>query len=277
MYDLTRANWGARPTKYTRLDWARVRHLILHYPGELGAFGTDQAAIARAMRRWQDFHIDTRRWTDIAYNVAVDQAGRVWEGRGFDRRDGATSGMGGVSFSVLAILGNNEQPSDAMKAGILRVFAEANRRTPAAARSIHSRFVSTSCPGDALRRWGNAGFPAPATPQPDVPAPAPKPATTEAPAFPLAAGCHSHGRDAYFGPRYPLKNARSVSGYYTHREDLRAWQQRMADRKWRITPDGYYGDETERVVRAFQREKGLSVDGVIGAATWAAAWTSPVT
>lgn len=34
--------------------------------------------------------------------------------------------------------------------------------------------------------------------------------------------------------------------------------------------DGSFGAETENAVRAFQRDKGLTVDGVIGAATWAA-------
>lgn len=109
---------------------------------------------------------------------------------------------------------------------------------------------------------------APATPANATPATT-APSVT-APAFPLPAG-------SYFGPRYPLSNTRSVSGYYSHREDLRRWQQRMADRGWKITADGYYGDETERVATAFQRQKGLQVDGLIGPATWAAAWTAPVT
>ena len=35
-------------------------------------------------------------------------------------------------------------------------------------------------------------------------------------------------------------------------------------------PDGEYGPATENAVRAFQRSKGLSADGVISADTWAA-------
>ena len=38
-----------------------------------------------------------------------------------------------------------------------------------------------------------------------------------------------------------------------------------------------YGPDTKRVATGFQREKGLSVDGLIGPDTWAAAWTTPVT
>lgn len=285
-FDFTRAQWGARPASYAnRLDWAKVRHLIVHYPGTSGTIGTDVEAIARRLRGWQDYHMDGRGWSDIAYNAAVDQLGRVWELRGLDRRDGATAGMGGVSMSVLAIVANTEAPTPALLAGLLRVLDEGARRQSLARRGWHSMFASTSCPGDPLRAWGRAGFPAP-IPEADplvvtiptpAPTPAPAPATLTPPDWPLDNGCHGHGARAYFGPRYPLSQARSVSGYYTHREDLRVWQRRMRERGWRIAPGGLYGDETKRVARLFQAEKGLAVDGLIGRDTWNAAWTSPVT
>lgn len=93
----------------------------------------------------------------------------------------------------------------------------------------------------------------------------PKPA---APAFPLPRG-------SYFGPK--SGPAKSVSGYVSHRADLKRWQQRMKDRGWAIAVDGLYGKKTADVAKAFQRQKGLTPDGLIGASTWAAAWTSPVT
>ncbi|MYR35751.1 hypothetical protein GTW20_26710 [Nocardiopsis alba] len=51
----------------------------------------------------------------------------------------------------------------------------------------------------------------------------------------------------------------------------------MRARGWTISVDGLYGPQTDGVARSFQREKGLKVDGKIGAATWRAAWESPVT
>lgn len=100
-----------------------------------------------------------------------------------------------------------------------------------------------------------------------VPAPRP-PAGRTAPPYPLPSG-------HYFGPKSgPVS---SVSGYYSHRSHLRRWQQRMNDRGWTITADGLYGPRTKAVAIAFQREKGLAVDGLIGPATWDAAWTAPVT
>ena len=97
--------------------------------------------------------------------------------------------------------------------------------------------------------------------------PAPKPAA-KAPKFPLPKG-------HYFGPK--SGPASSVSGYYSHRADLKKWQAQMRKRGWSITADGLYGPATAKVARQFQKEKGLGVDGLIGAKTWAAAWTEKVT
>jgi hypothetical protein len=107
----------------------------------------------------------------------------------------------------------------------------------------------------------------------DEPRVPPKPApggATVAPRFPLPAGY-------YFGPRDPLSNVKSVSGYFSHAEDLKTWQTQMKRRTWRIEPTGRYDEATRRVVLAFQKEKGLSVTGHIHPATWIAAWTKPVT
>lgn len=60
-------------------------------------------------------------------------------------------------------------------------------------------------------------------------------------------------------------------------DDVRMWQQQMANRGWRISVDGGYGSASREVCRKFQREKGLGVDGVVGPVTWAAAWTAPRT
>lgn len=98
----------------------------------------------------------------------------------------------------------------------------------------------------------------------------PKPSSSsKAPKFPLPRG-------HYFGPK--SGPASSVSGYYSHRADLKRWQAQMRKRGWSITADGLYGPATAKVARQFQAEKaGLAVDGLIGAKTWAAAWTEPVT
>jgi hypothetical protein len=79
------------------------------------------------------------------------------------------------------------------------------------------------------------------------------------------------GGPAWPGRYFVLQNP-MMSG-----DDIRQWQQRMADRGWRIGVDGWYGQESTSVCKTFQDEKHLKVDAVVGPATWAAAWDAPIT
>lgn len=54
-------------------------------------------------------------------------------------------------------------------------------------------------------------------------------------------------------------------------------QQRLRDRGWDVPVDGAFEARTETVVRAFQTNQSLEVDGVVGPDTWDALWTRPVT
>lgn len=94
---------------------------------------------------------------------------------------------------------------------------------------------------------------------------APTTTGSRAPGFPLPPGHWygpaSGGGRAHDGPANGLK----------------VWQTQMRRRGWKIDADGRYGDQTGDVTEAFQREKGLRPDRLIGVATWNAAWTSAVT
>ncbi len=57
---------------------------------------------------------------------------------------------------------------------------------------------------------------------------------------------------------------------------VRTLQQRLVERGWRVEVDGHFGSATAAVVVSFQREKGLTDDGIVGPATWDALWTAPV-
>ncbi|MCL2393270.1 MAG: N-acetylmuramoyl-L-alanine amidase [Acidimicrobiaceae bacterium] len=109
---------------------------------------------------------------------------------------------------------------------------------------------ATACPCDLrvsqrdeiLRR---AGVAAPSPPAPAAPAPAgPQP------------------------PPFPGQLLRQGSTG----DAVRRFQQRMRDRGWRIAVDGIFGPETDRVVRQFQREKRIGVDGIVGVVTWTTAF-----
>lgn len=82
-----------------------------------------------------------------------------------------------------------------------------------------------------------------------------------------------HPLPAPAGPPWPgvlLRNRTDDHG-------TRTWQAKMVDRGWRLEVDDIYGPASERACVAFQREKGLGVDGIVGPITWRATWTAPIT
>jgi len=211
------------------------------------------------LRGWQDWHMDGRGWTDIAYNEAVDQNGDVWILRG-DYKDGATKNYGGRTYSILAILGTDDTPTDAQLA-TLRQRAELHRGRAAAGCDVlgHRDLIhGTECPGELVYRWIHGGMPV-----------TPSPPPADVPTFPLRAGY-------YFGPK--AGPACSVSGCYQTRSNgkrghdgLYAAQERGRQLGlYTGTPDGLYGPQTATMTRSIQKAAKLHVDGLLGADTWRA-------
>lgn len=68
-------------------------------------------------------------------------------------------------------------------------------------------------------------------------------------------------------------------------QDVGTWQQQMVNRGWNLgntgpNSDGVdedFGDLCDKALRAFQAEKGLKEDGILGPISWAATWTAPIT
>ena len=97
----------------------------------------------------------------------------------------------------------------------------------------------------------------------------------------------SHRADMQPPPPPPEPTFPTWPGRYMRRgdegEDVTTFQARLAERGWvnsrrePLVADGWFGRETDRVVRLFQEYAELKVDGVVGPVTWNALWTVPVT
>ncbi|MEV2279177.1 N-acetylmuramoyl-L-alanine amidase [Nocardiopsis sp. NPDC049922] len=256
--------WGTSGASYANPK----RGIAVHYNG--GATGlSEDASHSKCVSYWKNtrrYHVYGNGWADIGYSFGVCPHGYVFEGRGLNKTQAAQPGGNTTYYSVTFMIGGSEKPGEkhlrAWRDVRDYLFSKGVRKVI----KCHSDFIFTSCPGDYLRKLvrsgallNGSGDSKPGTPNAE---------TEKAPAFPLAAG-------HFFGPR--TGPYYSVSGYYSHREDLRRWQSRMRDRGWTIGVDGLYGPQTRSVAVAFQREKSLTVDGFIGAETWRAAWEAPVT
>lgn len=259
--------------------------LVIHYDSaDQNLASKPHSACVAYWKRARGFHTGpSRGWTDIGYSFMACAHGYVMEGRGLFRTQAAQPGGNTSHYSVTLATGPDDVVTDVQINAVrqLREWLMEPESSIAGTVKGHRDFISTSCPGTKAYRmvqdgtfrkkakWGKdvPKEPTPTEPGP-APSPKPNPGTSKAPKFPLPKGW-------YFGPK--SGPASSVSGYYSHREDLRRWQQRMRNRGWVISVDGLYGDQTKGVALAFQREKNLGVDGLIGAQTWKAAWEAPVT
>ena len=156
---LPRSAWKARPPNGGpgSLTVSRVEGAVIHWPGSASKTPiTSQAAVASALRGWQNFHMDTRGWSDIAYQVAVDNAGRAWTLRGLRTQSGANGNndLNERYGAILLVLIEGEQPSAAMNATVRGVIADFRDLYPkGTAIKPHSavRPAGTDCPGDAAR------------------------------------------------------------------------------------------------------------------------------
>lgn len=63
----------------------------------------------------------------------------------------------------------------------------------------------------------------------------------------------------------------------SHGDAVMSVQSVLKNRGWKIAVDGIFGRGTDSIVRKYQAEKGLTVDGIVGPQTWVSMCTAPVT
>lgn len=163
---LSRAAWTDEgPARAMEaLDPDRVVGFAIHWPGSTASIGNPSASsVANRLEGYRRFHVDDRGWSDIAYQVAIDAAGRVWDCRGIKWRSaGNGSDSGNDTYgAVLLMLGPGDVPSDAMVQAIRDWRTDRWLvRYPRATKVVGHHDIRpepTACPGDPAEQLVTSG------------------------------------------------------------------------------------------------------------------------
>jgi hypothetical protein len=153
----SRSDWGARPGRPGpgRLDPKEVTGMVIHWPAmskPLRGF----AEIAPALRAWQNYHMDDRGWSDIAYQEAICQDGDYYILRGLWKQSAANgdSDVNEENGAILLVLAPGERPSKAMLATLRRRIAR-HREVFHYSHRVYGhndvRSEPTACPGPIVQ------------------------------------------------------------------------------------------------------------------------------
>lgn len=263
MVDLvTRAQWGARRPKGGYSPLRSTRGVKVHYTGGRvdPSIVDDHDKCVAMVKSIQNHHMDGNQWMDIGYSLCCCPHRRVFMGRGPGHLPAANGpGLNSGHYAVLALVGNAGlvQPPDGMLWGILDAIDYLRAKGGAGSEiKGHRDGYPTDCPGGPLTAWIRRGAPRPggsATPPPAGNTTKPG---VKAPAWP--------GRLIAYPP-------------LTSGSDVYSWQARMRQRGWVVDVDGKYGPQSRGVCVAFQKEKRLDPDGIVGPLTWKTTWEAPIT
>ena len=150
---VTRAQWGARPRKGTPTP-LRPTGATAHWEGpHMGTFPHDTCPAK--VRGIQAFHMDSRGWSDIAYNAIVCPHGYVFEGRGPGVRSAANGTDPGNDADVaVCYLGGEGDPFT--PEGATAMADAMHWLSPGGQRHAHRDWKPTACPGDTITAWAHS-------------------------------------------------------------------------------------------------------------------------
>lgn len=244
---ISRSELGWPPS--AAADWPTAKGVKVHYEGT-PVHITDHSQCASHWTAIRNSHLanTAEGYVDVAYNFAVCLHGYVLEGRGLHKKTGANGNrtLNSDHYSVVAFLGDSgdTQPTVEMIQGLRDAIAYFQENGAGKEIKGHRDGYATSCPGEPLYALVTSGALAGGVTTPVTPAPNPSPAQSSVPWPGIYVGTGSSN------------------------DTVRRVQQRLKDRGWTIAVDGDFGPKTRAVVVAFQQEKGLQPDGIVGPKTW---------
>ncbi|WDS51742.1 endolysin [Streptomyces phage Triumph] len=254
---ISRSAWGARPWNGNP-DTIALNHrteFFVHYDGANHITRTGSSVPQAIDRAHQN-----QGWAGIGYNFVVDQAGNIYEGRGWTLQGAHCPGHNVSGLGVQIAIGGDQEPSEKALAACRALYDEACRKTGRTlAKKGHRDGIATTCPGGKLYSWVKAGMPAGDYDEPSAPAPE-KPAAWDGKSFPGASAFklgQSH-------PAVTVLGQRLVAHGY--------------GRFYKEGPGPRFTEADKDATQAFQKAQGWTgsdADGYPGSSTWSRLMAAP--
>jgi len=155
---ISRSAWGARAWNGTPdyVALSQRTEFFIHYDGANHITATGNSVPQAIDRQHQ-----AQGWAGIGYNFVVDQAGNIFEGRGWTGQGAHCPGHNISGLGVQIAIGGDQEPSAKALSAARALYDEACRKTGRTlAKKGHKDGFATACPGGKLYAWVQAGMPA---------------------------------------------------------------------------------------------------------------------
>jgi hypothetical protein len=162
---LNQIDWKSRRSYGDHSYWGTFdpELWVLHYGGGRNPYVVDDwPGCAALMRSWQRYHMDTKGWSDIAYNYTGDpESGKPVRLRG-ENANGANTGSsywGNRTRTFVFTVNNDEVPRLEQRLAFARMWIE--HPLPVTGHGLlpgvwhNGSYIQqqTDCPGDWLKNW----------------------------------------------------------------------------------------------------------------------------
>lgn len=151
---VSRAHWGAAPSKSNSSPMGPIRRITLHHTDEYP--GMRNLTDKQTIRSIAKYHRDRLGWADIGYHYLIGRDGLIYEGRPLHLQGAHTGGHNENNLGI-SMVGNfvHTLPSDKQLRSLKKLLTHLYRKYGLSSRQLfgHRDFKPTECPGERLYRW----------------------------------------------------------------------------------------------------------------------------
>jgi hypothetical protein len=189
---VSRQSWGARPPTGVDTVFTKDGGVVVHYSTRnADTLKSHWPDCYNSWRNHQAYHMDSKKWNDLAYNFGLCPHGFLFVGRGWDAQNGANTPLNTSTLSVCVDFDSDDQPIESVIMALNELIAEAVTErgwAPIVRGHGQASGTGTPCPGPILQALianGTIKVPTiqipPAVPSPPVSPPAPSVQTPSTP------------------------------------------------------------------------------------------------